>query len=96
MIRVATDENFHGDVLRGLLRRCPTLDVLRVQDTEIFGMDDPTLLEWCARENRVLFTHDIRTIPGFVNARLKRGEPVAGVVAAPTSMSVGAMASSIA
>jgi Domain of unknown function (DUF5615) len=91
MIRVATDENFHGDVLRGLLRRFPALDVLRVQDTEIFGMDDPALLEWCARENRVLFTHDIRTIPGFVNARLKRSEPVSGVVAAPTSMSVGAM-----
>ena len=36
MIRVATDENFHGDVLRGLLRRCPTLAVLRVQDTEVF------------------------------------------------------------
>jgi hypothetical protein len=26
-----------------------------------------------------------------VNARLKRGEPVSGVVAVPTSMSVGAM-----
>lgn len=91
MIRVATDENFHGDVLRGLLRRCPNLDVLRVQDTEVAGADDPTLLEWCAREERVLLTHDVRTVPGFVNERLQRGDHVAGVVIVPVNMTLNAM-----
>jgi hypothetical protein len=26
------DENFNGDIVRGLLRRNPTLDIVRVQD----------------------------------------------------------------
>lgn len=56
MIRITADENFNGDALRGLLRRCPTLDALRVQDTEMVGVDDSTLLEWCVRERRVLLT----------------------------------------
>ena len=30
MLRLAADENFNGDIVRGLLRRQPTLDVVRV------------------------------------------------------------------
>jgi hypothetical protein len=29
MLRLAADENFNGDIVRGLLRRNPTLDVVR-------------------------------------------------------------------
>jgi ABC-type antimicrobial peptide transport system permease subunit len=31
MLRPAADENFNGDIVRGLLRRNPTLDIVRVQ-----------------------------------------------------------------
>jgi hypothetical protein len=41
------DENLNSDIVRGLLRRKPDLD-----------MDDPALLVWCAAQNRVLITHD--------------------------------------
>ena len=41
MIGLAFDENFNGDVLRGLLRRSPHLDVVRVQDC---GLSDRRLL----------------------------------------------------
>jgi hypothetical protein len=33
VIKLVSDENFDSDILRGLLRRLPKLDVLRVQDT---------------------------------------------------------------
>ena len=36
MIRLLADENFHNDILRGLLRVDPTIDYVRVQDTAIF------------------------------------------------------------
>ena len=32
MLKLASDENFHGDILRGLFRRLHNLDVVRVQD----------------------------------------------------------------
>ena|GEM_PF-3786821 len=31
-MRLLTDENFNGAILRGLVRRLPELDIVRVQD----------------------------------------------------------------
>jgi len=31
-VRLLTDENFNGAILRGLVRRLPELDIVRVQD----------------------------------------------------------------
>lgn len=48
MLRFAADENFHGTILSGLLRALPNLDIVRVQDTDQYGVGDPELLEWAA------------------------------------------------
>ena len=58
MLRLAADENFNHDIVRGLLRREPGLDIVRIQDVGLSGADDPTVLEWAAQEGRVLLTHD--------------------------------------
>jgi predicted nuclease of predicted toxin-antitoxin system len=79
VIKLATDENFGGDILRGLLRRQPGLDVVRVQDTELAEARDPVILAWAAAEERVLLTHDRDTIPNFALDRIRSGEPVPGV-----------------
>lgn len=62
-MRFAADENFHNDILRGLQRRQPDLDIVRIQDTEIYQSDDAKVLEWVAQEGRILLTHDVRTMP---------------------------------
>ena len=62
MLLLAADENFNNDIVRGLLRRKPDLDIVRVQDAGLSGADDPTVLEWAAQERRVLLTHDVSTI----------------------------------
>jgi hypothetical protein len=31
MLKLAADENFNNDVVRGLLRRRPDLDIIRIQ-----------------------------------------------------------------
>ena len=41
MLRLAFDENLNNDILRGLLRRAPALDIVRVQDADLGGADDP-------------------------------------------------------
>jgi len=89
LIRLTADENFNNRIVRGLQRRLPDVDVLRVQDSEIAGADDPTLLEWCAVENRVLLTHDFETIPGFVRERFAAGSRIAGVILASSSLPIG-------
>jgi predicted nuclease of predicted toxin-antitoxin system len=53
-LKLLADENFDNTILRGLLRRQPDIDIIRVQDTELYGANDPTVLAWAAQENRIL------------------------------------------
>lgn len=83
MVRVAVDEDFNNDILRALARRCPTLDFVRVQDCGLSGCDDAALLEWAARERRVLLTHDVSTMTTHVYDRLRSGKELSGLWVAP-------------
>jgi predicted nuclease of predicted toxin-antitoxin system len=65
MIPILADENFHGDIVRGILRRNSEMDIVRVQDVGLAGADDPTVLEWAAQQGRVLLTHDVQTLIGI-------------------------------
>lgn len=78
MIRLAADENFNHDLIRGLLRRNPYLDIVSVQDAGLSGADDATVLEWAAREGRVLLTHDVSTMTRYARERVRAGKPMPG------------------
>jgi hypothetical protein len=71
MLRFAADECFDGHILRGLLRRIPDLDIVRIQDTDLAGSEDPAVLEWAAAAGRVLLTHDATTMPRSVASSLR-------------------------
>lgn len=79
MLRLATDEDFNNRILRGLLRRRPDLDIVRVQDAGLIGSRDAEVLEWAAGENRVLLTHDVTTMKQYVDERINAGLPMPGV-----------------
>ncbi len=79
MPRFVADENFNGAVVRGLLRRRSTLDLVRVQDSDLSGISDPDLLAWAAREQRVVLTHDVTTLRQFAEDRICAGLPMPGV-----------------
>jgi len=44
------------------------------------GADDPQVLEWAAQHNRVLLTHDFKTMAGFAYERVSSGRRMPGVV----------------
>ena len=69
-MRWVADENFNNDIVRGLLRRRPDIDLVRIQDVGLSGVDDPTVLEWAANEGRVLLSHDASTITRYAYERL--------------------------
>ena len=75
MLRMASDADFNGDVLRGLFRRRPDLDLIRVQDVGLRTADDETILEWAAGGGRILLTHDRTTMPNFAYQRVTGGGP---------------------
>lgn len=81
MIRFLADENFNGKILRGLLARNPSLDILRWQDIGAQGEDDPIVLQWAALQGRVVLTHDFETMIGFAYDRIEAGLPMLGIIA---------------
>ena len=80
MLRLLADENFNNDILRGLRRRDTRINIVRVQDTPLYGAEDPLVLSWAAEENRVLLTHDAATITAYAYDRVRAGQSMPGVV----------------
>jgi hypothetical protein len=89
MLRLISDVNFNGRILRGLRRRLPGLDLVRASDAGLGPADDPSLLQWSAAENRILLTHDVNTIPGFAYDRVRASQTMPGVFLVRKSMAIG-------
>ena len=89
MLRLLTDENFNGHILRGLIRRTPDIDLLSVRDAGLAGKSDHFLLGWALQENRAILTHDKKTMTKYAAQLVARGEPIAGVVFVPNLLGIG-------
>jgi hypothetical protein len=89
MLRLATDEDFNNRILRGVLRRLPELDIVRVQDANLPRRDDPNVLEWAAREGRVLLSHDVGTMRKHAYDRVNAGLPMPGLFEVSQELSIG-------
>ncbi len=89
MLRFAADENFNNDIVRGLLRRQPDLDMVRIQDVNLSGAKDAPVLEWCAKEGRILLTHDVTTITRFAYERVREGKAMRGVFEVGRGLAIG-------
>jgi predicted nuclease of predicted toxin-antitoxin system len=88
MLRLLSDENFNGDIVRGLFLRQPDLDLLRVQDVRLRKVDDPAILDWAASNGRILLTHDRATMPDFAYERLSQGQQMSGLFVINDRMTV--------
>jgi hypothetical protein len=81
MLRLATDEDVHDDIIRGLRRREPDLDIVRVLDVALGRTPDPDILAWAANHERILVTGDLNSMVGFAWNRVRTGQPMPGVLA---------------
>jgi hypothetical protein len=89
VLRFISDEDFDATIVRGLLRRLPSLDILSVREVGLSAAADTTILEWADREDRVLLTHDVNTMLGYADERVRSGNHHAGVIKVPQSLAVG-------
>ena len=80
MLFLIADENFNNAIFRGLLKNKPDLDIVRVQDVDLLSVDDPVILEWAAKEDRILLTHDVATITKYAYERVKSKKYMPGVI----------------
>ena len=89
MIRFLADEDFDDRIIRGVKRRIPGVDIVRVQDVGLRTFGDPTVLEFAAADGRIVLTHDVATMRVHATARINAGMPMAGVFEINQSLPVG-------
>ena len=83
------DENFSVSILTGLRQRRLDLDIVHIHELGMDGTLDPDILVWAAAENRVVITHDVRTMPNYAHQRQRAGLPMPGMVVVPDTMPIG-------
>ena len=89
MLRLVSDENFNGDIVRGLFRRHSELELVRAQDVGLMQTPDADILEWAASRGCVLLAHDVSTVPVAAYQRVGDGKPMPGVFIVPDRMPIG-------
>jgi predicted nuclease of predicted toxin-antitoxin system len=97
-VRLLLDENVEKALLNvfpwresnlGLRRRHPGLDVVRVVDVGLGGRSDPEILEWAAREGRVVVSRDRATLSAEAARRIEGGKPMPGLILLRRGVGVG-------
>jgi predicted nuclease of predicted toxin-antitoxin system len=76
MLRLVSDADVPGAIVRGLRRHQPDLDIVRVQEVGLRTADDSVLLAWAATEGRILVTRDRQTMIGTAYQRVTDGQPM--------------------
>lgn len=89
MLRLASDADVNGDIIRGLYRRHHEIDLVRSVDVLPEDASDPDVLAWSIQENRVLITNDRNTMLGLIWQRIAAGDKLPGVIVTMNQQSVG-------
>ena len=89
MLSFAADENLDFDIVRGLRRRLPGIDIVTVQEAGLRGNVDPDVLAWAAATGRVLLSHDVSTLIAFAYDRVRGGLRMPGLFEVGQGVSVG-------
>jgi predicted nuclease of predicted toxin-antitoxin system len=89
VLRFVSDEDFDAWIIRGLQRRLRDLDIVSIRAVGLMSAHDREVLAWAAREERLILTHDVNTMLGFADERLRKGEHHAGIVKVPQTLAIG-------
>ena len=89
MLRFAADENFDNYIVRGVRRRLVSVDIVRIQDAGLRSVDDPSILEWAAQNDRIVLTHDVSTMTRYAYDRVACGKPMPGVFEIASNVPIG-------
>ena len=89
MLRLLIDHDFNDKIFLGLRARVPKLDALTARTVGLEQKPDTALLAWAAIEDRIVLSHDVQTMPGFAISRVRRGDPMPGLVVVRQQLPIG-------
>jgi hypothetical protein len=79
MLRSLIDQDVDHDIVRGVIRRIPQVDVVTAFEIGMSKATDTELLTWASQEGRVIITHDRTTMPIHAADLMSKGENIAGL-----------------
>lgn len=62
-VKFQADADLNEDIVTGVLRQIPEIDFQTAKEADLTGVPDENVLEIAALENRILVTHDRKTMP---------------------------------
>jgi len=63
IVRFQADQNLNQHIVSGVLQRVPEISFQTAQQAELSGLSDIEVLARAAAQDRILVTHDRRTMP---------------------------------
>ncbi len=78
--RFLADQDFNEHILRGMLRREPAIDFVRLRDVGLETRSDAGILAYAAAENRIIVSHEVTTMSAAAHDRLAAGQPISGLL----------------
>lgn len=88
-IRFQADADLDMTIVRGLRRRQPAIDIQSADDAGLRGVPDADVLAFCARQGRILVSHDKRTMPGHFATFLAHNDQSPGVFLIDQAVAIG-------
>jgi predicted nuclease of predicted toxin-antitoxin system len=79
-IRFQADNDLKFGIVKAVRRREPAIDFASAREADLAGVGDPELLDRAGRENRVLVSHDRRTMLEHFRAHLAAGKSSPGIL----------------
>jgi predicted nuclease of predicted toxin-antitoxin system len=88
-VRFQADSDLNEDILTGVVRREPMINFQTASEANLRDLSDLEVLALAAGEDRILITHDRRTMPRhFADLVSKRKSPGVMIVAQRVSINV--------
>jgi len=94
-IRFQADNDLKFAIVKAVRRREPTIDFASAHEAGLEGVGDPELLEQAARDERVLISHDRRTMLKHFRNRLAAGKPSPGLLIVSQGAPIGLVVEAI-
>jgi predicted nuclease of predicted toxin-antitoxin system len=79
-IRFQADNDLKLQIVKAVRRREPAIDFVSAQDAGLDELGDPELLDRAAAEDRVVVSHDRRTMIAHFRAHLAAGKSSPGLL----------------
>jgi len=87
--RFQADADFNSRIVRGLRRREPELDFRDAKSGGVIGVPDPAVIKIASDSQRILVSHDRRTMPAHLSKFLESYSSP-GVIIVSQELDIGA------